>query len=168
MAILTLRDILRGQTTLDTIILRRRNVSAKSPPFKYVFVPTSYLSPPLPSPPAHGTPGDTRTTTSSASASGVQPNITPSLAPASTPAPAKNNEPNVASTPVETSRSPSSLPNGYLCHVLPHERLYDLGRRENWRRMMNMSLFDTWSHGRYVRQTLRLSTYFLFLLMIRW
>lgn len=134
MAVLTIRDILRGQTTLDTIILRRLNGSAnsKSAPFKYVFIPTSYLS-------SSPTPAATAVTTSasaSASASGVQPTMTPPLI----PSPMNKDDP---STPPSTS-----TPLGYLCHVLPHERLYDLGRRENWRRMMSRPVFDTWSSTR--------------------
>lgn len=154
MAVLTIRDILRGQTTLDTIILRRqtRAVSAKpnaTTPFKYVFIPSSYLSPasasdPDPDPIRSLSASDTSLAPASASASGVQPTITPPLIVN------KDDNPNTpfsfsSSSLMQTETSTTPTPVGYLCHVLPHERLYDLGRKENWRRMMRMPLFDTWS-----------------------
>lgn len=152
MAVLTIRDILRGQTTLDTIILRRqtRAVSAKpntTTPFKHVFIPALYISPasdpdldPRRSLPA----SDTSLASASASASGVQPTITPPFIVN------KDDNPNTPSSSsslslMQTDPSTTPTPIGYLCHVLPHERLYDLGRKENWGRMMRMPLFDTWS-----------------------
>lgn len=148
MAVLTIRDILRGQTTLDTIILRRqtRAVSAKpntTTPFKYVFIPSSYLSPASHPDPRRSLPASD-TSLASASASGVQPTITPPLIVN------KDDNPNTPSSSsssslMQTDPSTTPTPVGYLCHVLPHERLYDLGRKENWRRMMRMPLFDTWS-----------------------
>lgn len=150
MAVLTIRDILRGQTTLDTIILRRqtRAVSAKpntATPFKYVFIPALYLSPASasdPDPRRYPPATDTSLAPASASASGVQPTITPPLVVNKDDNP---NTPSSSSSLMQTETSTTPTPVGYLCHVLPHERLYDLGRKENWRRMMRMPLFDTWS-----------------------
>lgn len=139
MAILTIRDILRGQTALDTIILRRQKTSAKPTPFKYIFIPNSYLQ--YPPPPSSATyaelnPTTNAVSTTSASASGVQPTMTP-------PLPIDTGDSDVPKTS-ESSPSPAPSPRGFLCHVLPHERLYDLGPKENWRRLMRMPLFDTW------------------------
>ncbi|THH16963.1 hypothetical protein EW146_g3754 [Bondarzewia mesenterica] len=100
MAIVTTRDVLRGQTTLDTIILRRRkNVPASRTMVRHVCVP--HLS---------------TSTVSATYASGISHS---------------------------TSDTGSSAPHGPIFPVLAGERLYDLGWRENLRRVMNIPFFDT-------------------------
>lgn len=145
MAVLTIRDILLGQTTLDTIILRRLRASAsaqklksKTPTsaeqtdlaFKYVFIPLSYLE--------KHTPSSSSANGISASATGVQPTF--SLA---------------APTPLSTSTSflhpdssPDPNPRGFVCPVYAHERLYDLGPRENWRHFVQKSSFWVFGAGK--------------------
>ncbi|KAI0046986.1 hypothetical protein FA95DRAFT_1519545 [Auriscalpium vulgare] len=94
MAVVATRDVLRGQTTLDTVRLRRPTKSR--PTGRFVCIPASVE-------------------VMSGSASGVDHRSTDALTKSDTPLP--------------------------IFAVLPGERVYDLGWRENWRRAMSAPLF---------------------------